>query len=609
MKKLKVLTTILLAFTLLPTFQSRGSEDFEITNTLNIDYKNGQEFVSVKETVEMKVFNESYFIPRGSRQSFRIQDSSKRNKEEERKFKLESLEVKDRYGLTLNHTVHEKDSYIEIETYTKQNATHLNDYSISIEYKTHDLINVNGNITNIYVPGIHPDTEFSHRNENGLSTTYTFHSAVTTDAASPEASYLQPQAIRTDKKTDKTIYSISQEDRIGTTPWLQLGNEQYYYFKTIQKTPKTDSLTPKQISQLSSLLSSNIFKLALPREFEENNQKLFIKSISPEPKNIERDIEGNLVATFEVPANEDTEIVIEGYISQSRDSLKQIPDLKMEEYFEQIKTAELSKYTKAEKYWEADSKTIKDIAKELSKDEVSILDLIKKDYDFVVAEFEYSNEKLEGENRRLGALAALSGGQTVCMEYADTLIAILRAQGIPARSAIGYGNDPTGIDPNISNLEAIEQKFGHQWVQVWIPQYGWLSVDPTWGEANRTYIGSDLDHILWYTVGSNSDEISDTIVYTADLLGNTDISGNKVYIQALNSELASEIKNAKSSEDILQEFGSNSNNIEVILKTTKIGRVLVFLLPIAAISFATILLTLGLRAIGARRTKRSRREM
>src|SRR5690606_18914749 len=151
----------------------------------------------------------------------------------------------------------------------------------------------------------------------------------------------------------------------------------------------------------------------------------------------------------------------------------------------------------------------------------------------------------------------------------------------------------------------LEQKFGHQWVQVWLPQYGWLSVDPTWGESNRTYIGSDLDHILWYTVGSNSDEISDTIVYTADLLGSSDISGNTVFIQALDSELAKQIEQAQSSEELLKQFSSKGSNLGVVLKTTKVGRVLVFLIPIATIFFTATILTLGVKVIRKRLAKRS----
>ncbi len=61
------------------------------------------------------------------------------------------------------------------------------------------------------------------------------------------------------------------------------------------------------------------------------------------------------------------------------------------------------------------------------------------------------------------------------MEYADSMIALLRAQGIPARAALGYAN--------IRDTERIQVR--HQWVQIWIPDHGWFSIDPTFESKNQ----------------------------------------------------------------------------------------------------------------------------
>ncbi len=61
----------------------------------------------------------------------------------------------------------------------------------------------------------------------------------------------------------------------------------------------------------------------------------------------------------------------------------------------------------------------------------------------------------------------------VCDEYAILLMSLLRAEGIPCRYVSGYSY---GAVLGVSG-------FGpHAWVEVLVPGYGWISVDPTYGE-------------------------------------------------------------------------------------------------------------------------------
>ena len=60
----------------------------------------------------------------------------------------------------------------------------------------------------------------------------------------------------------------------------------------------------------------------------------------------------------------------------------------------------------------------------------------------------------------------------VCADFADLAIALLRAQGIPARSVHGFV-----ADPNSSITK--ESDAGHVWIQVWYPKVGWVNYDPT----------------------------------------------------------------------------------------------------------------------------------
>jgi transglutaminase-like putative cysteine protease len=69
---------------------------------------------------------------------------------------------------------------------------------------------------------------------------------------------------------------------------------------------------------------------------------------------------------------------------------------------------------------------------------------------------------------------ALNARRGVCQDFAHLMIAMLRLQGLPARYVSGYaapskteeGSDPSSIAT-------------HAWVEVMLPELGWVGVDPT----------------------------------------------------------------------------------------------------------------------------------
>jgi hypothetical protein len=312
------------------------------------------------------------------------------------------------------------------------------------------------------------------------------------------------------------------------------------------------------------------------------------------------DAEGNYIASLELKANKDNTIVLEGYIHLSRKDAKSIPNLSLTEYKGRLsELTNLTLYTKADKYWESDNPQILKVANDLlsSAEGNNIIDIIRADYNFVIDKLTYSYEKLENGNERFGALGALNGSQAVCMEYADLLTAILRAQGFPARSAIGYGNDPT--------LTTTSTKTGHQWVQVWIPDYGWLSVDPTWGETQREYIGGDLDHILWYTVASSSQDISESIIFSADSVSSNVLQDYSVEINPMKEGDVPDLSTLTAISDLSSQYQDiEENKIENTLKTTLLGRTLVLITPVCmTIIVITAVFSLISGIIAARKRK------
>ncbi len=65
-----------------------------------------------------------------------------------------------------------------------------------------------------------------------------------------------------------------------------------------------------------------------------------------------------------------------------------------------------------------------------------------------------------------------------CQYYAATMAVILRDLGVPTRIAQGFL--PGARDPN-TGVERILNSNAHAWVEVYFPDYGWVTFDPTGG--------------------------------------------------------------------------------------------------------------------------------
>jgi len=63
-----------------------------------------------------------------------------------------------------------------------------------------------------------------------------------------------------------------------------------------------------------------------------------------------------------------------------------------------------------------------------------------------------------------------------CEHYASAFVLLMRAAGIPARVVAGY----QGGEVNPVNRTVIVHQFdAHAWAEVWLPEQGWVRVDPT----------------------------------------------------------------------------------------------------------------------------------
>ncbi|MDA3910215.1 MAG: hypothetical protein PF448_02505 [Bacteroidales bacterium] len=118
-------------------------------------------------------------------------------------------------------------------------------------------------------------------------------------------------------------------------------------------------------------------------------------------------------------------------------------------------------------------------------------------YDYLMPHLYY--EMTGGWNT---APTVLDRGNGSCSEYAFVYIAMCRAAGLPARyvgSVVLRGDD-------VSNDDVF-----HRWVEVYLPNYGWIPVDPSGGDQNSPrsqadYFGHLANRFFITTQGGGGSE-------------------------------------------------------------------------------------------------------
>ncbi len=103
--------------------------------------------------------------------------------------------------------------------------------------------------------------------------------------------------------------------------------------------------------------------------------------------------------------------------------------------------------------------------------------------------FEYVNTNLKYQPLTAiphSALKTLERGNGSCEDFSLLYIALCRAVGIPARFISGYRFDPGKIGKKEVDLD----QFAHAWVEIYLPDTGWIPVEPTF-----TYIENGVKRI------------------------------------------------------------------------------------------------------------------
>lgn len=363
-----------------------------------------------------------------------------------------------------------KYDYTEIKVnFNRANVGQGLNWSFVIQYNTPDIVENKGRANVVYIPGISPE----NRDEYNVSLTVP-------NSFGTIHGFGRLPKLTNQNPTNRT-YSFSKDDLNNNSVQLLFGDSTTY---------KVNFAYP--LKNESS--SKKDFEIALPPST--SSQTVFIEKIEPAPVSTRVDTDGNVIAKYILDSNQSSTVRVDV-----------LADVKYIEYnlansgtLSDIPQSLKNDYTKPTKYWPANNTQIKQKAQEITQGKNSVAEKVKAINDYVIQTLNYNNEKIK-YNIRQGGLEALNDpNNVVCLEYSDLSISLLRAAGIPARMPVGYGySGDLKKSPSVSDSL-------HSWVQAYIPNNGWINLDPTWGEKFNNFGISDIDHLAFAIWGANDSQ-------------------------------------------------------------------------------------------------------
>lgn len=366
--------------------------------------------------------------------------------------KIKNIIARDTSGL-ITPAISQKDGKTTIGLIFNDQVVGLGKQTtFTLRYENLEIASKNGSIWEIYVPGVADDETLQ---------SYTVSLNV--------PSSLGPLAYRTPAPTDGRYWNKAQMIHggiaaaygISQTFALSLG----YFLQNPRLTPIKEDI-------------------ALPPDTA--YQKVIVQSLEPKPTAINRDIDGNWLATYELSGGQKIKIEAKLLISLTLAPKKEWKDV--------IPT---EAYTKPLQYWETQDPAVAQLAKRYTSPQ-SI-------YQYVVNTLSYNDDRVNQNPLRRGAVAALATPkEAICMEFTDLFIAIARAAGIPAREVVGFAYT---TNSRLRPLSLVADVL-HAWPEYYDKEKQvWVPVDPTWGNTTGgvDYFNKlDFNHIAFAIHGASS---------------------------------------------------------------------------------------------------------
>jgi transglutaminase-like putative cysteine protease len=223
-----------------------------------------------------------------------------------------------------------------------------------------------------------------------------------------------------------------------------------------------------------------------------STQQVYIYEADPNVKRIFTDEDGNLLAELDL-----SEIIEPGgnitvtIIIMVNITLRNLPEISIDSSgsFSDI-PAELANYTVSSGAWRYEDEGLKyiaDLAAQIKGNDTNILRVVSKMVEFIGSRVRYpGGEELrppQYPNQTLPRTGEMGWGD--CDDQSALLIVMLRSVGIPSYLQTGGVVSPfysISGETWDGHLTVVSRGIGwHGWVEAYVPPWGWLPVDITYG--------------------------------------------------------------------------------------------------------------------------------
>jgi transglutaminase-like putative cysteine protease len=349
---------------------------------------------------------------------------------------------------------------------------------LSVSYRTDDIASKVGEIWKINIPKV-----------NLIGSTYEYNASLHVPQGFGPEIYISPAPKEKTEESNTTTYTFDIDSLENSGISGSFGTFQILNFRLKYQLKNDTNFTSKK-------------EIALPPSIF-GSQQVSYQSISPKPDKLKSDQDQNVIAVYKLKPKEEVEVKL---IGSARIIGRQIKP-EYGDILENIPQELINKYTHETQYWQVNSPKIQDIANRLFDPEKTVSENAQSVYYFAVNNLQYDFGILENPAvGRLGAELALDSGADIgCMEFTDTTIAILRAMKIPARELDGYAVAQGDDDKNPLSINLRGGDVLHSWVEFYDPKYGWVQIDPTWGNTSGMdyFTKTDTGHFVFAIKGSD----------------------------------------------------------------------------------------------------------
>lgn len=361
-------------------------------------------------------------------------------------------------------------SYTEIDIQFTRNTVGRNSkWQFIVTYDTAKLVETKGSAHTVSIPAV--PQEGDNQYSVNLFVPENFGTLRTTGVV--------PEKLGT--KNGETGYRFKDKKSLEKTASLVFGDSTIYEVNFNFPLNNTSSLPAT-------------FTVTLPPNT--SGQQVTVAKLDPEPASTRLDVDGNILADYTVAPK--TNITVKTNVVAVVSYVEY--NLAASGTKDQIPRDLVAKYTGSQQYWPTNDPEISTKAKELTNGKASVAEQVRAINDYVVSKLSYNNEKIKYNIRQGGSKAIQNPDNAICLEYSDLTISLLRSAGIPARMPVGYG-----YSGSLKQSNSVTDSL-HSWVQAYIPNVGWINMDPTWGEKFDNFGSSDLDHFAFaiWGVSDNS---------------------------------------------------------------------------------------------------------